>query len=144
MDAWKIQHYEKELGTPFPPFRSLSEQETHDLRSHLAAIHDIAPASSLLEFTINIANKATFLESLNADDETFDLSSVFEKLGIPLPEKIHINWYRYDRVDEMNTADLVKSFDWIWYPVAEDIDLIDPQGKWIISVNHEGYISALP
>jgi hypothetical protein len=87
--------------------------------------------------------RQSFIESENADSDSFDLRRVFEKLQIKPLDEVFINWYRFDQMDSISFDDLAKYFDDIWYPSADDIDIVDSSLEWILQIDHDGYIKVL-
>jgi len=82
------------------------------------------------------------LENIDAKDG-FNLIDTLNSISIlPLP-KIYINWYQFDDIDLINTSDLNKYFDDIWFPSADDIDLFDESLNWIVSIRHDGNVCFL-
>jgi hypothetical protein len=60
------------------------------------------------------------------------------------PEKnVFINWYRYDRIEEIGFFDLDKYFGDIWHPGPDEMDVLDSSLSWIISISPEGYIKVV-
>ena len=90
-----------------------------------------------------IADLGTSIEGLNAKKEGFVLESVLGSLNVRPNEKVFINWYQFDKIDEMRFVDLNKYLDDIWYPGSDDIDILDATFSWILSIDHHGYVKYL-
>jgi hypothetical protein len=73
-----------------------------------------------------------------------DLLHIFNENEISYSEKIYLNWYRFDRIDEMYVMDVAQYFSDLWYPGADDIDVFDFDLNWIISVTHYGDLTVRP
>jgi len=54
-----------------------------------------------------------------------------------------LNWYRFDKIDELRFVDLCEKFEDIWYPSSDDLDIFDRNMNWLISIEHSGSIRVL-
>jgi len=144
MQEYKIENYEKEhgLGTFFP-FRHLTHEESVFLRDNLRNRLKLSQDTSVQNMAQLIYDKSVPIEGVDAQNDGFNLQDVVNRLEIKLPEKIYLNWYLYDDIDEIRASDLLDKFNDIWYPSADDLDLIDPQMNWILVIHHYGMISFL-
>ena len=79
----------------------------------------------------------------NAEDDGFDLGRVLNQFGCDASGRTCLNWYRLDDMDEMLTRDAVVNFSDIWYPAADDLELIDSRLQWVLSVHHSGTVMVL-
>lgn len=144
MDALKIEHYEREHGSgTFLPFRHLSKEEATQLfavlRGRLGLPNDVDP----LTLVRNIFARGTAVVGVNADNDDFDLLRVLDQLGLDVPETVYLNWYRFDNIDGLRTRDLASAFDDVWYPSSDDLDILDSQMRWLVSITHEGEVRAM-
>ncbi|HEV7224714.1 MAG TPA: hypothetical protein VGN42_18530 [Pirellulales bacterium] len=98
--------------------------------------------TSDLALPLALANHQIPYGGLNALDEGFDLSRVFEALDIWPDDSVYINWHRFNanEIDAITVADLTLYFDDIWYPSSDDIDIFDDTLCWVLVVSHEGMI----
>jgi hypothetical protein len=144
MDKLKIDHFAREHPADrFPPFRSLSPDDAALIRQHVAralGLPLISDARSLLQI---LGDRQTVLDKPNAEANGFDLKACLQSLGISASDRVFINWYRFDDIDEMKVDDLCTYFASIWYPSSDDIDVIDSKYSWILSVRHDGVLSVL-
>ena len=140
MEKFKIEHFIKDNpGVGFPHYRELPSSQCHEIVDTIAEKYNIK-ANDSLELVNVLAARRTVIEAVNAEDISFDLCYVFKQVQVAPLDMIFINWYRYDRIDTMLFSDLVKYFNDIWYPSADDIDIFDSPLDWILSIDHEGYV----
>lgn len=144
MQAFKIEHYEREHGRgTFVPFRHLTNAETNllqeTLKKHLKFPREMLPGDMVQA----IYDRSVLVEGANADGEEFDLQELLRRLQFPLSEVTYMNWYRYDDVDEIQTKDILTVFSEIRYPSVDDLDLIDSNMQWILLIHHSGTVRAL-
>jgi hypothetical protein len=90
-----------------------------------------------------ILGRSRLLANVKADDDAFELTRVFESLSIQPKPRVFVNWYRFDQIDEMDFKELNVFFTDIWYPAADDIDIVDETLSWIVSIGHEGDVRVL-
>jgi hypothetical protein len=126
----------------FPAYRELTLDECKAIVAVISEKYCIR-ANDSLEFVLLLDQRQSFIESENADSDSFDLRRVFEKLQIKPLDEVFINWYRFDQMDSISFDDLAKYFDDIWYPSADDIDIVDSSLEWILQIDHDGYIKVL-
>ena len=90
-----------------------------------------------------IENRCVLIPDVNAEDDGFDMGRLMDRLNLDMPEVVYLNWYHFDDVDEMSTRDLSLHFSDIWYPSADDLEVIDPRTQWVMSIHHAGMITVL-
>lgn len=142
MEKFKIENFEKDSERVFPKFRSLDTQEIDCIVNRLRTTLAINLKENL-KLTVEIDRRQSILNQFNMHSVDITFSDILIKLNIHSSELVYINWYRYDNIDEMNLKDLVMHFNDIWYPCSDDIDIFDETCKWIVSINHEGYVKFL-
>lgn len=141
MEKFKIEHFERDNPLKkFPWFRSLNAHELETITQNLSEKLRLTFQDNL-SFTKTIAELGAPVNGVNAEDDGFKLSKVMSFLDIKPQANVYINWYRYDRIDEMTFVDLDEYFDDIWYPGPDDIDIFDTSFSWILSVSHDGDIT---
>lgn len=144
MDNVKIENFIREHpALPLPAYRTLTAQESERIKDSITVRLGLPPDTSPLDLVCHLAEKATAIEDTSAEDDNFNLKNLMKGLSIEGQEKIFINWYRFDDIDEINLDDLSRYFDDIWYPGADAIDLFDVSLKWILSIDYSGNISLL-
>lgn len=143
MQIFKIQHFKREHpGTPFPWYRSLSQQEAAAIRLEIAKVLKLnsQDPESLLR---GVEGKGALVEGKKADTDQFQISDLLSELGIRSSQNVFINWNRYDDIDEIGLGELNTYFSNIWYPGPDDIDIFDSSFRWFLSISPEGYVKIL-
>ena len=72
-----------------------------------------------------------------------DVLAVLDGLGVGYSEHAYLNWGQFEELDRIRLQDLSECFDDIWYPGSDDLDVIDAECKWILSVRHDGAVGIL-
>jgi hypothetical protein len=130
-------------GMRFPDYRSLKANETLEIRRRLKQITKLPEIADDLTLTRQIATLSKICSDENADDEKFNLLNTLKSLNISPNDKVFVNFYRFDEIDELPIEDVSRYFRFIWYPASDDIDIFDETLEWILSVTHSGIIRAL-
>ena len=144
MESFKIKHFEKENpGLSFPWFRTLKEVETLTIRQHLAGVLSLPTDVTPLVLTQCIADRSVTHLGFNAEADDFNIEVLLHRLEITPASTIYINWYRFDRIDEMRFEDITRYFDYLWYPGPDDIDFFDFTASWVLSIDHDGRVSSV-
>lgn len=144
MKLFKIENYERVHGKgTFMHFRALPQDEVSLIAGTISRQLGLPANSSGIELVTAIRDKSTPVEGVSASQAGFNLGALFTKLQLDPPPKIYLNWYRFDRLDEIALVDAVKYFGDYWYPAADDLDLIDSAMRWILSVDHDGRVDVL-
>jgi hypothetical protein len=65
---------------------------------------------------------------------------VISRLSPELLRPVLLNWGHWEEMDRMNCGVVVEHFDFLWYPKADDLDILDEELRWIVSVDHDGWI----
>ena len=94
-----------------------------------------------LKFISSIHKLLIKYDGENVKSQDFNISNLMNKFRITPPDKVYINWYRFDEIDQMEFVDVARYFGDIWYPTSDDIELFDDSLTWILSVSHDGFIS---
>src|ERR1035437_61957 len=130
MDEFKIELFESgNVQKKFPWFRSLSVIECNSIAEIIYDKFGLPSDTKAQEFVNFIDNKQLFIDNFNATDN-FNLSSLFSYIKIEPLDKILINWFHYDKIDEFLFSDLEKYFDDIWFESSDDIDIFDKNLEW--------------
>lgn len=141
MEDFKILNFQsKSQGEVFPWFRSLNKSELERIAEKISLLMNEDVKGDLLELVMKVVERAAILPRFNAEDEGFALSSVLKELNIIPMEKVYVNWYRFDNIDEIRFQDLNNYFSDIWYPGPDDIDIFDESLSWILSISHNGEV----
>ena len=142
MDQLKIENCERDQGPgSFIWFRRLPEAEALELFNRLKQRLSVPARLDGLNTLEVIRDRSTQSPGLNAVDEGFDLQHVLG--GFQPPERVFLNWYRFDALDEVRFDDLRSKFNDVWYPSSDDLEVLDPNLGWILSIDHSGNIFLL-
>ena len=142
MDTFKIEHFERDNpGVKFPCFKKLTDEETICIRNQLIKKLGLPENLSDLKFISSIHKLLIKYDGENVKSQDFNISNLMNKFRITPPDKVYINWYRFDEIDQMEFVDVARYFGDIWYPTSDDIELFDDSLTWILSVSHDGFIS---
>ncbi|MDB6092786.1 MAG: hypothetical protein JWM32_348 [Verrucomicrobia bacterium] len=68
---------------------------------------------------------------------------MFLSFKLPTSDKLYVNWYQYDDIDEFDALDVIGRLSDIWYPVAEDLEIMDITSRWIVTIEHDGVVVLL-
>ena len=140
MHPTKVRDFEEKHDLPFPSFEHLNDEQCLSVQAALRAHLGLSTQSDLLELVLELERQSVFVPGENADDEAFDLTRLFERIRIRPSSSVLINWYRFDDIDRMLTTDVERYLLDLWYPGAEDIDILDNEVGWVISICHHGAV----
>jgi hypothetical protein len=144
MQPFKIGHYESIHGPgTFPPVRRLTDHEAESIRESLRKQLHLSDDVSPIDMLQAISDASLVVPDADAKHEGFDLSRVLTQFGCDVSGSAYLNWYHFANIDEMLTRDVIVNFSDIWYPAADDLELIDSRFRWIVSVHHEGSVLLL-
>lgn len=144
MDQIKIDNFNRENPDwDFPEYVKLGNKACGSIRSLLRKKLKLDSSSDKLALVNEVNLRGEIFSETKSDDENFNLKQTLNSLEVKLPERVLINWYRYDDINEIEFEDLVIYFDDIWYPAVDDIDIFDDTLKWILSISHSGEMKIL-
>ena len=142
MESFKIELFEKENpSSKFPSFSRLDTEGTARIRQRFAQKLKVEKPIDGKELLRLLSDQIEVIKTFNASVDNFKIADVFRYLDIVPNETIYINWYHYDDIDAMAYKDFSSYFEYVWFPGPDDIDVFDDTCGWILSINHEGYIS---
>lgn len=138
MESFKFELYRQEYGKDFSDIRQLTVEEMEKIRMKMFVEFQV---NDPLELVLRINSLVVHLDNFDANNEkSFSLKRLFVCLNKEYVTKIHINWFRFDHIDEIDFNNLTTHFYDIWFPAADDIDLFDKTCTWIVSIRHDGKI----
>lgn len=141
MDPRKIEAYQpSSFGRPFPPFEPLTTNERTALETALRRCLGVSEAMSATDLLRDIRARSIRLSGASALSSSFDLEGTVRQALPPAPRSVVINWYRFDDMDRIDLHDLAQHLRDIWYPSSDDIEVIDPELRWIVSITHDGEV----
>ena len=144
MEAFKVENYEREHGTgTFVSFRHLPTNEAEENLQCLRQRLELPREFGGVQVVRILRDRSTFIEGFDATQDDFDLKQVLSHIKLDAADKVLVNWYRFDDIDELRAVDLCKIFGDIWYPSSDDIDVFDSSMNWLLSIHHDGSVWAL-
>lgn len=144
MHSVKINNFEKENGEgSFPTYRRLNCAELSQLKSILSANLNLNSSADGRDILSKITESKCPLLGINTLESSFSLRNIICNLGFAPSIKVYVNWDDFREVDEIGFDDITNYFSDIWYPSSDDIEIIDKDLKWIVSIDHMGGVSYL-
>lgn len=141
MESFKIDHFEAGGEKSFPEFKSLNLDECSVVARKWRKIFSCAPQIADVDLMKAISLASQPVMGSSSEDDDFDLALVLKRLRITPREMVCLNWYRFDKIDEISFKDLCENFDDIWYPSSDDLDIFDRSFAWIVSIGHHGEVT---
>lgn len=141
MDPFKRDRFAQMYpGVALPKATTLGDAKTRELRIKLANVVGFPREVDNLALTNHLDSLLRPLDTKNAETSDFDLGATIRSVGIVPELRVFVNWYRYDRIDEFQLAELSHFFHAIWYPSSDDIEIFDATCTWIFAVTHMGTV----
>ena len=141
MQQLKIIFFEATYDCPFPEYRSLTPQQCNHLRQRIAVKLGLPENADGLAVLESIALRQVHYPGVNASSEGFTLRGALDYFAVALCDRVFVNWYRFDEIDELSLRDVVSAFSDLWYPASDDIELFDDTLEAVLSVRHDGVVS---
>ncbi|MET0015320.1 MAG: hypothetical protein ABW088_16840 [Sedimenticola sp.] len=139
IEGFEIAH----PGQEFPWYRVLTDEQMASIRNVLKQQLGLDENASKIQLVTALAEEAEVCSATDADSQEFSLKSCLEQLGIVPRQRVMVNFYRYDDIDELRLTDVDKHFPYIWYSGSDDIDIMDETLSWIVSVSHDGEVALI-
>jgi hypothetical protein len=141
MEQFKILHFLRDNpNTAFPAYEEVGEDIRLSLRRSLAhrlgLAEDVNPTLLLAE----ISGRGHPIGHIPPDDP-FDIAGLLATHHRHAFNDLYVNWDRFDHIDKLSCTDLSRHFSDIWYPSADDIEIFDESGQWVLMVCHDGVVS---
>jgi hypothetical protein len=140
MDPTKARRYALDTGREFPPFTTLSIEESAAVRRKLVMklrLPEDTPGSVLARHVRGGSEQAS---DRGIESDHLLLSSVIGGFTRDLQGSVLLNWAHWEEIDRMACRDLIDRFHDIWYPKTDDLDVLDEAFAWIVSIDHDGWI----
>ncbi|UOG32770.1 hypothetical protein [Leptospira noguchii] len=144
MDKVKIDNFT--LANPnmhFPYWREISISESIKIKKTIISKLNLPSIITDLDLIKYIDMKGISKGLLDLDDYESIRRTLIHNLPPTDNPLVYINWYRMDKIDQMYLKEVITNFDDIWYPSADDIDIIDISISWIFSISHFGEIKLI-
>lgn len=143
MDNFKLDNFQRSYpDKSFPTVEVVGEEVADALRSKVAVRLGRGASRSGTDLVRDIAAEAEPLPDEDARGR-FDLLGVLDGLGLQYSEHVFLNWGQFGELDRIRLRDLGEYFGDIWYPDSDDLDIVDADCNWILSVRHDGVVSIL-
>lgn len=136
MENFKKELFRKEYNTDFPFYDELKTEECIKIKEDIENKYQIQDRY----FDKDLSKMQIFFDKLNAEDENFNFLNLIKELNLKEDNNIYVTWNSFVDIDKFSIKDFCKYFDDIWYPVADDIDVLNQDLSWIISIRHDGGI----
>jgi len=143
MDTFKRDNFQRlHPGREFPTVETMGRSTRDQVRGQVAMRLGGGPFQRGSDLVREIVEEAEPLAGVDAKNG-LDLLGILDGLGVNYSEHAYLNWGRFEELDRIRLQDLSECFDDIWYPDADDLDVIDAEYKWILSVRHDGVVGIL-
>ena len=138
MQAWKLENFATTETRPFPRYRAPTPEERGRLaRFYVNVFGELRPDWQGREWQSHLLQ----VTSANAGAEEFDLQEFLLNIGLFHEFDVAVKWSdNMDDVDVFSLQDLCEFFDDIWYPSTDDIEIVDMNLKWMLAIDHHGYM----
>ena len=131
MEAFKLVNFQHEHNTNMPIVRSIEGSECEAV---LCALFRSWHVTTLEEFFKKEEQEFVLVDNVNAEDDDFDWNKVFNRIGIPVPNEVFINFERFNSIDVFLFNDFCKYFGDICYPYDDYIEVFVATFILIVSV----------
>ena len=139
MEEHKISNFRRSHPeTQFPEFVQQDKNRLEEVRRGMCERLHLPSEASGLEIVRALRSGSRRITGLNALSDVFNLEGFVSRVVRRPPAEVLINWYRFDDMDIMGLQDLSNRLLDIWYPGSDDIDIIDPEYRWVLSIGYEG------
>lgn len=151
MDIYKIDNYNRDSdGKPFPWYYHLENAELSELVKKIVFAFSIQMNTTIELIIQKICDKTHLLldnngSYFNATNEYFQISDVFDLIGVKDQDTIYISWGPGEPclcsdVDLLYIKDVLKHFNDLWYPGTDDMVMFNDSFSFIIWIDHGGGI----
>ena len=138
MEQWRLQRLTEKQNIDPAEVRELPESDVQALRSRLCGCLGLKPSVDGLTLVKELQRRRRAIDECNAQVDGFDLLTCFARAGVMPAEHVYLNWYRFDRVDEVGFDLFRRCLDDFYYPAADDLDILDSHLTWVVSIDHDG------
>jgi hypothetical protein len=139
MEDYKREFYANDHSGEEMPVTGIPEHVGHSVLGNLGQV--IGTDGLLPELVLDHLfekGEAVDVEILN---ENFSFVVVLERLGLRFSEATVVvlcNGRDYKYAVELRSEDVEATFDYLWYPPADDAIVIDARLEWALSFAHYG------
>lgn len=132
IEDFKVNHPEHE----FPWFRTIELSEVQTIYSRLCRLAGLSENADGLSLVRSLEHTGKVLVETDLVDFSQDIGSALNRYQVISRPTVYINWYRFDKIDELRVEDFLKWFPDLWYTAAEDPDIFDEGLGWMLSIRH--------
>jgi hypothetical protein len=144
MEDFKRENFERDHPGKRLSVHPAGARAVARLRAMLLERLELPGETDGLTLARAISSRAQPLQGLDASSEGFDLGRVLtERLGVSTRDELFLHWRGFEELDRVLAGELVEFFMDIWYPAADDLDLIGARGDWVLSIAHHGGVGLL-
>ena len=144
MDRFKQDNFQRiHAGKVFPKVEPMEQSVCEEVRKQVAVHLGGNPTQTGTELVREIVEEAVPIPGLDANSDDFQILRVLDGLGFRHTEHVFLNWGQFDELDRIGLRDLSEHFNDLWYPHSDDLEVIDLESGWILSVRHDGVVSVL-
>jgi hypothetical protein len=144
MEQFKREHFAKDHpGKTFPRVDLIPASVCEGVSSEIAERLGLSTPLDRLSLIKTIRSESVGLPAINAESPEFNLFACLKQCNLSIPENVYLNWRRFETLDRMSTMDVSRRFEYLWYPAADDLEIVATDISWILSVAHSGEIYLL-
>ncbi|MBQ6187703.1 MAG: hypothetical protein IJK49_07160 [Prevotella sp.] len=134
MEEFKLEEIEQIYHKSLK-YRTITKEERE-------IINSLFPISSCKEKgTVDyIENNSIQIKDYNALSKDFDFTKLYSENGFKFEEDIAISFDDLQSIDIINGSDLCKYFNFLWYPIAEDMIIINLSFTKVLLLTHYGVV----
>ncbi len=136
MEPFKISIFKKEHKQNFPMFETLSIERSKVFIEELSRLYRI----NISDFRI-VQEEGKIVADLDATIKGFSPSVLFSPLQ--QPNYIIVIWSNESPIDVFRYQDFCDYFEYIWYPVSDDILIMNKLLDKLFLIRHDGIIYQL-
>lgn len=136
MEPFKISIFEKEHKQKFPMFWTLSIERSKVFMEELSQLYRL----NISDFR-NVQENGKNVADLDATIKGFSPSVLFSPLQ--QPNNIFVIWSNEYPIDVFRYQDFCDYFEYVWYPVSDDILIINEIFDKLFLIRHDGIIYKL-
>lgn len=139
MDAIKIDNFRRSYpGVQFAEFEPLAPDRCIDIRQSVARRLGLPADAPPLEVIAKLHEQAGAELGNAPESGSLDVRITLQKAGVEAGDRVYLNWYRFDDIDEIGVDELSRCFNDIWYPASDDVEVFDGTLSWVLSISHTG------
>jgi hypothetical protein len=142
MDPAKRRRFELDTQKEFPRLEPLSASAAAGVRHKLASKLALPNRTAGTELSLRLREVCETIGDRGIDSDRTLLASAISRFSPGLAGPVLLNWGHWLEVDRMECRAVIDYFDFLWYPKVDDLDILDEALRWIVSVDHDGWIYA--